>query len=51
MKTLCPICSKAAKQEYRPFCSTVCADADLEKWLTGQYAIPSLPEDETADDE
>jgi endogenous inhibitor of DNA gyrase (YacG/DUF329 family) len=24
----------------RPFCSKRCADIDLQKWLTGSYAIP-----------
>ena len=26
--------------KFRPFCSKRCADIDLNRWLTGQYAIP-----------
>ncbi|WP_420797880.1 DNA gyrase inhibitor YacG [Hyphococcus flavus] len=37
----CPICHKAVNTEYEPFCSKRCADVDLHRWLTGQYAIPS----------
>jgi endogenous inhibitor of DNA gyrase (YacG/DUF329 family) len=36
----CPICSKAASGEHRPFCSKRCADIDLSRWLKGGYAIP-----------
>lgn len=42
----CPICSKAADEKYRPFCSKRCADVDLGRWMGGDYAIPSSdPED------
>ena len=42
----CPMCSKDPSETYRPFCSRRCADADLARWLTGGYAIPSDdPED------
>ena len=34
--------------EYRPFCSRRCADIDLERWVTGAYAIPA--EDAEEDD-
>jgi hypothetical protein len=27
----------------RPFCSKRCADLDLAKWLSGEYAIPGAP--------
>ncbi len=37
----CPMCSKRATLEYRPFCSKRCADLDLSKWLGGSYAIPA----------
>ncbi|HEY7382030.1 MAG TPA: DNA gyrase inhibitor YacG [Beijerinckiaceae bacterium] len=46
----CPICGKPAAQRYRPFCSPRCADADLQRWFTGRYAIPAV-EDEDAPDE
>lgn len=45
----CPICDKERTEKYRPFCSRRCADIDLNRWLTGQYAIPV--EEEEPDDE
>ena len=47
----CPICSKPAEERYRPFCSRRCADIDLQRWLTGRYAIPVVEEDRSADAE
>lgn len=48
-----PKCAQCQKKpivpEYRPFCSKRCADVDLNKWLTGGYAIPGSPAD-MADD-
>lgn len=42
----CPICKKPADARYRPFCSKRCADVDLGKWFSGNYAVPSTdPED------
>ena len=41
----CPICGKPAEAGYRPFCSGRCANVDLQRWLTGGYAVPST-EDE-----
>jgi endogenous inhibitor of DNA gyrase (YacG/DUF329 family) len=35
----CPICGKPVDPAYRPFCSRRCADVDLQRWLTGRYAI------------
>ena len=36
---------------YRPFCSKRCADVDLQRWLSGRYAIPLVDEEaEPADD-
>jgi endogenous inhibitor of DNA gyrase (YacG/DUF329 family) len=32
--------------EYKPFCSRRCADLDLQRWLTGAYAIPATDDDE-----
>lgn len=37
----CPICKKKTVQEHRPFCSARCADVDLGRWVTGNYALPS----------
>jgi len=36
----CPICGKLAAPASRPFCSPRCADVDLNRWLSGVYAIP-----------
>jgi uncharacterized protein len=47
----CPICSKPAADEHRPFCSRRCADVDLQRWLTGRYAVPAVEQDEGASDE
>jgi endogenous inhibitor of DNA gyrase (YacG/DUF329 family) len=40
-KSGCPICGKAVVERYRPFCSARCADVDLNRWLSGRYAIPA----------
>jgi uncharacterized protein len=46
----CPICGKPATEASRPFCSERCRDVDLNRWLSGSYAIPSRKdEDEDAD--
>jgi endogenous inhibitor of DNA gyrase (YacG/DUF329 family) len=44
----CPICSKPTDAKYRPFCSRRCADVDLNRWLSGVYAVP-VKEDEDED--
>jgi endogenous inhibitor of DNA gyrase (YacG/DUF329 family) len=36
----CPMCGRPAEVSHRPFCSVRCADADLGRWLTGQYRVP-----------
>lgn len=41
----CPICGRPAEARHRPFCSIRCADADLGRWLTGQYRVPGPPAD------
>ena len=33
-----------------PFCSKRCADIDLNRWLSGGYAIPAVEDDESAED-
>jgi hypothetical protein len=35
---------------YRPFCSRRCADLDLQRWLTGAYAIPAVEDEREQDD-
>ncbi len=47
----CPICGKAGKEAWRPFCSKRCADVDLGRWLGGRYAIPGEPADAAAGSE
>jgi endogenous inhibitor of DNA gyrase (YacG/DUF329 family) len=37
---VCPICGKPAEQAFQPFCSKRCADIDLNRWLSGVYAVP-----------
>ena len=36
----CPICGKLPVQQFRPFCSKRCSDVDLNRWLSGVYAVP-----------
>ena len=47
----CPICGKPPQPEYRPFCSKRCADVDLQRWLSGGYAIPSVEDEATPDED
>ncbi|QFU17009.1 DNA gyrase inhibitor YacG [Microvirga thermotolerans] len=47
----CPICGKPANPDDRPFCSKRCADVDLQRWLSGRYAIPVVEEDDKPDEE
>lgn len=42
----CPICGKPSIERYKPFCSKRCADVDLNRWLTGAYAIPVVEEED-----
>jgi endogenous inhibitor of DNA gyrase (YacG/DUF329 family) len=44
----CPICGKPVVARFRPFCSGRCADVDLNRWLSGTYAVPAVEsEDDT----
>ena len=36
----CPICGKPMVQRVRAFSSKRCADVDLNRWLSGVYAVP-----------
>jgi uncharacterized protein len=42
----CPECGKPSARETYPFCSTRCKNVDLNRWLSGSYAIP-VREEET----
>lgn len=45
MTPRCPICGKPASAAYRPFCSKRCADVDLQRWLSGGYAVPAVDDE------
>jgi endogenous inhibitor of DNA gyrase (YacG/DUF329 family) len=47
---ICPICGKPADATFKPFCSKRCADIDLNRWLSGVYAVPAK-DDEDEDGE
>lgn len=49
-KRPCPICAKPSAQKYHPFCSSRCAQVDLNRWLGGHYAIPAAEEEPGEDD-
>ena len=36
----CPECGKPSTRADYPFCSPRCKDIDLNRWLSGSYAIP-----------
>lgn len=42
----CSICGRPATARFRPFCSKRCADVDLNRWLTGVYAIPVVADED-----
>ena len=46
----CPLCGKPTEAAFKPFCSNRCADIDLNRWLSGVYAVP-VKEDEDEDGE
>ena len=46
----CPLCGKPVDAAFKPFCSKRCADIDLNRWLSGVYAVP-VKEDEDEDGE
>ncbi len=45
----CPICDRPAEGDSRPFCSRRCADLDLQRWLSGRYAIPASDDEADTD--
>ena len=46
----CPICKKPAVEASKPFCSERCRDVDLNRWLSGSYAIPARDGEEEDED-
>jgi endogenous inhibitor of DNA gyrase (YacG/DUF329 family) len=47
----CPICGKPSARAAYPFCSKRCADVDLNRWLSGSYAIPAAEEGPSSEGE
>jgi uncharacterized protein len=47
----CAICGKPQLERFKPFCSKRCADVDLNRWLTGSYAIPVSEDDASSEGE
>jgi endogenous inhibitor of DNA gyrase (YacG/DUF329 family) len=47
----CPICGKPAVERFRPFCSGRCKDVDLNRWLSGVYAIPAVESGDDSDEQ
>lgn len=50
-----PVCAHCRQREvevrHRPFCSTRCQQADLGRWLNGDYRIAAEPADLPAPDQ
>lgn len=51
MSAKCPICGKPSDPAHRPFCSKRCTDVDLQRWLSGRYAIPAVEDEEGPQDD
>lgn len=47
----CPVCGRPADEKLVPFCSKRCADVDLNRWLSGAYAIPARDDEPVEPDE
>ena len=47
----CPICAKPSARATYPFCSKRCADVDLNRWLSGSYAIPATEDEPSSEPE
>jgi endogenous inhibitor of DNA gyrase (YacG/DUF329 family) len=45
----CPICGKPSLEKFRPFCSRRCGDIDLNRWMSGVYAVPVRETDDDPD--
>ncbi len=48
-KIKCPECRKVSQRKTYPFCSPRCKALDLNRWLSGAYAIPVIEDDENKD--
>ncbi|WP_438750275.1 DNA gyrase inhibitor YacG [Pararhizobium sp. O133] len=47
----CPECKRSSHRDHYPFCSDRCRNVDLNRWLTGSYAIPVADDESKAGDE
>ena len=47
----CPECGRPSAREHYPFCSNRCRNIDLNRWLSGSYAIPVADDETKAGDE
>ncbi|MBZ0164125.1 MAG: DNA gyrase inhibitor YacG [Notoacmeibacter sp.] len=47
----CPECGRPSARETFPFCSSRCKNIDLNRWLSGSYAIPVTEAEENTADE
>lgn len=47
----CPECGKQSAREHYPFCSDRCRNIDLNRWLSGSYAIPVADDEAKAGDD
>ncbi|MCB1381619.1 MAG: DNA gyrase inhibitor YacG [Notoacmeibacter sp.] len=46
----CPECGRPSARDTYPFCSKRCKDVDLNRWLSGSYAIPVTEAEENTQD-
>lgn len=47
----CPECGRPSARDTYPFCSDRCRDIDLNRWLSGSYAIPVSDDEAKADED
>ncbi len=47
----CAECRQPSSRAYYPFCSQRCKDVDLNRWLSGAYAIPATEEEANIDED
>jgi endogenous inhibitor of DNA gyrase (YacG/DUF329 family) len=45
-KRPCPECGRPSQRATFPFCSVRCKEIDLNRWLSGAYAIPVRDDEE-----
>lgn len=46
----CPECGRPSSRADYPFCSARCRNIDLNRWLSGSYAIPVSEDDENREE-